>query len=221
MTKTVQFIIIAKDAFSKVGKQVSRSMNQMNKSASNLAARQKALAQQGKTAASDLIAAWAGAKILMAPVRAFAEFESRMSNVSTLIDTSKESMVDMSNKVMGVSKRMPQPLNEIADSLYDIRSAGISASDQFKVLEGSAKLATAGLGTTKEATDLVTSAINAFGLVGEDQEKVYDNIFKTVKKGKTTISALAQGFGAVAGVVANANIPLDEYLSSMPEAANV
>jgi TP901 family phage tail tape measure protein len=142
-------------------------------------------------------------------------FEKGMANVSTLVDTSNESLKQMSQDVLEIAKRTPVALADLTSGLYDIRSAGIPAADAMNVLEGSARLATAGLGTTKEAVGLVTSAINAFGLAGDDAARVYDQIFKTVKAGKTTISELAQGFGAVAGTVANAGIKLDDYLSSI------
>jgi TP901 family phage tail tape measure protein len=142
-------------------------------------------------------------------------FEKGMSNVSTLVDTSNESLKQMSQDVLEIAKRTPVALADLTSGLYDIRSAGIPAADAMKVLEGSARLAVAGLGTTKEAADLVTSSINAFGLSGTEAAGVYDLIFKTVKAGKTTISGLAQGFGAVAGTVSNAGIKLDDYLASI------
>lgn len=142
-------------------------------------------------------------------------FEQGMGNVGTLIDSATENLDDMSEAVLEVGRRTPVALAELTSGLYDIRSAGIPAADAMKVLERSAKLAVAGLGTTKEAVDLVTSSINAFGLEGEAADQVYDQVFKTVRAGKTTISQLAQGFGAVAGTVANAGIRLDDYLASV------
>lgn len=144
-----------------------------------------------------------------------ADFETSMASVSTLIDTNVENLDMMKNKVLEIGKRTPVELSQLTGALYDVRSAGISASDQFKVLEKSAQLGVAGLGSTSEAVDLVTSSINAFKLKGEEQDKLYDNIFKTIKTGKTTISGLAQGFGSVAGTVAAANIKIDDYLASV------
>lgn len=148
-------------------------------------------------------------------LKSAADFETGMSNVSTLIDTNVESLSAMNKEVLAIGKRTPVALDQLTSALYDIRSAGISADDQFRVLEKSAQLGVAGLGTTKEAVDLVTSSINAFKLAGSEQDKLYDNIFKTVKTGKTTISQLAQGFGAVAGTVAAAGIKIDDYLASV------
>jgi TP901 family phage tail tape measure protein len=143
------------------------------------------------------------------------EFSSGMSSVATLVDTNTENMKEMTAAVLAIGRKVPVALTDLTGGLYDLRSAGTVASDAMERLERSAKLGVAGLGSTKEAVDLVTSSINAFGLKGEEADQVYNNIFKTIQAGKTTISGLAQGFGAVAGTVATAGIKLDEYLSSV------
>lgn len=144
-----------------------------------------------------------------------ADFETGMTNVSTLIDTNVENLDEMNKKVLEIGKNTPVALNDLTSALYDIRSAGVGADEQFKVLEKSAQLGVAGLGSTSQAVDLVTSSLNAFGLEGAEADRVYDNIFKTVKYGKTTIAGIAQGFGSVAGTVAAAEIKLDDYLASV------
>ena len=178
------------------------------------AATQKAEAKL-QSARQRLLGAAAIGAIIVSPIMMAGNFSSEMANVSTLIDTTVESMDAMKSKVLEIAGQTPVKLNDLTGALYDVRSAGISAADQFKVLEGSARLGVAGLGSTKSAVDLVTSSINAFNLEGEEQNRIYDVIFKTVKNGKTTIDGLAQGFGAVAGTVAGANIKIDEYLASV------
>lgn len=153
----------------------------------------------------------------VASTRAALNFEQSMGNISTLIDTDTESMQALGDGVLATSKKLrgAVALNELPSALYDIRSASISAQDQFRVLEGSGKLAAAGLGTVQEATSLATGAINAWQLKGEEAGAVFNTIFQTVKAGKTTISELSQGFGGVAGMVASANISTKEYFSSV------
>jgi TP901 family phage tail tape measure protein len=151
----------------------------------------------------------------IAATKVFADFEQGMSEVGTLIDTDKESLEAMGDAVRKIGKHTPVALSDLTSALYDVRSAGVDASNQFEVLEGSARLAVSGKGTTAQAVDLVTSSLNAFGLKGADAAKVYDNIFRTVKNGKTTIAGLSQGFGAVAGTVGATGTKLDEYLASV------
>ncbi len=143
------------------------------------------------------------------------DFEAGMNNVSTLIDTETESLKAMGAEVLKIGKNSPKAISDLTDGLYSIRSAGISADEQFKVLAGSEKLSVAGLSTTAEAVDIATSAINAFNLKGKEADGIYDMFFKVVKYGKTNISEFAQGFGSVAGVVAAAGIQLDEYSASV------
>ena len=153
--------------------------------------------------------------ISVANLKMAADFETNMASVSTLIDTNVENLSAIKKEVLEIAKRTPVALDGLTTSLYDIRSAGIAAENQFTVLEKSAQLGIAGLGSTSEAVDLVTSSLNAFQLQGEEAEKVYDTIFKTVKFGKTTISGIAQGFGAVAGTISAANIKLDDYMAAV------
>lgn len=148
-------------------------------------------------------------------MRVSADFGSGMSAVSTLVDTSKESMSAMTEAVLALGRRMPVALTDITQGLYDLRSAGTSADDAFARLEGSGKLAVAALGTVQEAVDIVTSAVNAWGLEGEKAERIYDQVFKATAYGKMTVAQLAQGFGAVAGTVAQAKIEIDEYLAAV------
>ena len=209
----LQLILSAKDGISNVIKSAVRSSD---KDFEKLQARLDRTAEKfesfgkkstmwgaGLTAVSGIGAKMAG------------DFQSSMTNVSTLIDTNTESLDEMEKSVLNIAKRTPVAINDLTNALYNIRSAGIDAANQFKVLEKSAQLGIAGLGSTDEAVDLVTSSINAWQLEGEKAEKTYDLIFRTVKTGKTTISGSAQGFGAVAGTVAAAGIDLDDYLASV------
>ena len=209
----VKLILSATDKMSGIIRgAVTKSNQDFVKMQQKIKGTSESLDKIGKKAliAGGVILTLSGANLKMA-----ADFESSMSSVSTLIDTHVESMQDMNLEVLGIAKRTPVALNELTGALYDIRSAGMLASDQFNILEHSAQLGVAGLGTTKEAVDLVTSSINAFNLHGAEQNRIYDLIFKTVKTGKTTISGLAQGFGAVAGTVAAAGIKIDDYLASV------
>jgi TP901 family phage tail tape measure protein len=153
--------------------------------------------------------------VVQSIIRTTSEFGSGMSAVSTLVDTNVESMRDMTQAVLEIGRRSPVALTDLTQGLYDLRSAGTTAEDALGRLENSGKLAVAALGTTAEAVDIVTSAVNAFQLKGEEAEKLFDNIFKATAYGKMTVSQLAQGFGAVAGTVANAGVKIDEYLAAV------
>lgn len=143
--------------------------------------------------------------------KAAADFEDKMSNVATLIDTNKESIGDMGNELLVLSKRLPVSIDDLTSSLYDVRSAGIPASKAMNTLEESSRLAVAGLSTASEATNITTSAINAFKKEGLTAAQTTDILFKTVKYGKTTVSEMSQAFGATAGTVQSAGVKLADF----------
>ena len=212
-TMKISLTLVAFDKMSKVIKDAVNSTNSdFDKMQQKIQSASDKLTNIGKTAS---IVGGALVGLGAVNLKLAADFDAQMTNVSTLIDTNIENFSAMKEEVLDIAKRTPVALDGLTSALYDIRSAGISADMQFKVLERSAQLGMTGLGSTSEAVDLVTSSLNAFNLQGEKAEKVYDTIFKTVKYGKTTISGIAQGFGSVAGTVAAAGIELDDYLAAV------
>jgi len=143
------------------------------------------------------------------------KFEKAMATVSTTIDnTTPEMMRKMGEEVLDMSKRIPKPISELTTALYDVVSAGIDAKFAMTVLGASGRLAVAGLGTTQEGVDVLTSSINSFNVSAGDSEKIANMVFKAVKYGKTTVSQLAESFGSSSALVKNANVTLAEYLAT-------
>jgi len=146
-----------------------------------------------------------------ASVMAAGNFEKSLGDLSTLVGKGTDSMATFEKGLKDVMKRVPKSGDELGAAAYQIVSAGISdASEALMVLEQSGRLAVAGLGETSEAADLMTSAINAFGLEASKSNEIADVIFKTVKNGKTTVAELAQSFGMVAPVAAEMGVSFEE-----------
>lgn len=147
-------------------------------------------------------------------IQAASAFEKSMGNVGTLVDTNVESMESMSKSVRELAARTPVELGQLSAALYDVRSAGVSAEDAMAVLESSAQLGVAGLSTTAEAANIMTSAVNAFAAEGLSAEQISDILFKTVKAGKTTLAELTAQFGGVAPAAAAAGVSLADLQAS-------
>jgi TP901 family phage tail tape measure protein len=147
-------------------------------------------------------------------VQAASAFEKSMGNVGTLVDTNVESISSMGKAVQEIAARTPVELGQLSSALYDIRSAGVSAGDAMSVLESSAELGVAGLATTAEAANIMTSAVNAFAAEGLSAEQISDILFKTVKAGKTTLAELTAQFGGVAPAAAAAGVSLADLQAS-------
>ncbi|MEM0951934.1 MAG: phage tail tape measure protein [Cyanobacteria bacterium P01_H01_bin.74] len=152
-----------------------------------------------------------GAAVITGLSKTAKDFEKGMRDVSTLLDTSTESMAKMSREVLSIARNVPASIGDLTAGLYDVRSAGIDSSKAMETLEASAKLSIAGLSSVKEATDITTSALNAFAKDGLTASETTDILFKTVKFGKTTVEQLAQSFGSTAPIIAAAGITLKDF----------
>lgn len=199
----------AVDKFTSVVSKMTGSVDKFGKTSE--AAISRFNAKANKIAGNMAIAGGAITGLAGLAVNSSSKFESSMSNVATLVDTNTEDMGKMSEEVLKMAKSMPVPIEELTTSLYDIRSAGISAEKAMGALETSGKLSKAGLSTTSEATNILTSAMNAFASEGLKSDEIANILFKTVKAGKTNMSQLAQAFGATAPIIQSSGVALADF----------
>lgn len=141
-----------------------------------------------------------------------AAFEQRLRNIATLLDEDVGvSMEKFRQGIHDLLLEVPSDADELGAAAYQIVSAGISGTaDALNVLRTSSKLGIAGLSTTAEAADVMTSALNAFEISADDANRVANVLFLTVKKGKTTIAEIATQFGSVAAGAAKVGVTFEE-----------
>lgn len=208
----VPTVFTAVDRFSQVVSRMTGSATAFGRSAEAAAMR---TSRRFNTAGTSMLTAGAGMAVgIGLAVNEAVKFEKAMANVSTTIDSTPELMKEMSNSVLEMATRIPVPISQLTDALYDVVSAGIDAKDSMFVLEQSSKLGIAGLGTAKEGVDIITSSLNSFNLKASESANVANMVFKAVKYGKTTVSELAESFGSSSALVKNANVSLEEYLAT-------
>lgn len=216
---TVPTIFTAVDKLSSVIAKMQGNVSKFATETQKKYARMSRSAQEWQTNFSQIgmAAGIAGAAIITPlgfAVKAASEFEDQMANVATLVDTSKESIKDMGKQVLEVFTKAPVKLDDLTEALYKIRSAGIPAAQAMDVLSKSAILGVAGRGSTLQAGDAITSAINVFKDEGLSTNKIASMLFETVKQGKTTIEGMSESFGATANIVHNGGVKLNDFLSA-------
>ena len=138
-----------------------------------------------------------------------AQFETNMRNVNSITGMSEQALSGLSQKVLDLSKTLPQDANNLSQGLYDIASSGFQGAQGLQVLEASAKAATAGLSTTATAAQAISGVLNAYGLSAASAKDVSDTLFQTVNLGVLTFSDLGQGIGTVVGTAAAAGVSID------------
>jgi TP901 family phage tail tape measure protein len=205
MAFVIPSIFTAIDKFSPVVKGMSGSVDAFAAKA------ERSIRKVGQSAekigAGAAIIGTAIAAPLILATKAAIDFEKGMGNIATL---GVPNIEKMGAEVLTLSKTMPVSVEDMTTSLYSIVSAGVSAADAMSVLEASSKLSVAGLSTVSQATDLTTSAINAFAQQGLSAGEITNILMKTVKAGKTTVAELASAFGSVAPAATAAGVSLQE-----------
>ena len=122
------------------------------------------------------------------------------------------------DKVSSQAKQMAARLNvewkDMSEGLYNAISAGIPQDNILTFMEEASKAAVGGVATLNQAVNVGTTALNAMRAQGYDTKQVFDILFSTVRKGKTTLPELAGSIGYLLPV-ANAYKVSLEQVSAM------
>lgn len=99
---------------------------------------------------------------------------------------------------------------ELAQAAYFISSSGFSGRGAQQVLNASAIASQAGLGSTKNFADLLTSSLQAYGEEASRAMKYTDVFTATVREGKAEPEQLAKSLGLVLPIAAAAGVRIEE-----------
>jgi TP901 family phage tail tape measure protein len=143
------------------------------------------------------------------------QFQQSMKEVATLSNGIKGSLTDYMNQVMEITRVVPVEANEAAKALYQIVSAGQDGANGMKVLEASAKAAVGGVTDTATAADAITTVLNAYKLDASKAQEVSDQLFTTVRLGKTDFGQLGKSIAQAAPIAASFGIDIKEVLGAV------
>lgn len=135
-----------------------------------------------------------------ASVAAAVDFEDAIAKLSTIADTSEETGVPLEtlkDQIMDLSNETGISASEIANNVYDAISAGQDTADAVSFVSNATKLAKSGFTSSASALDILTTALNAYGLEADDVTRVSDVLINTQNLGKTTVDQLAASMGKV------------------------
>ena len=138
------------------------------------------------------------------------DFESSMSKIVGLVGVAQDQVDAWAKDITAMAPEVAKAPQELADALFFVTSAGFRGAEAMDVLEVSAKAASAGLGETKVVADLVTSAINAYGIENLDAAQATDILTGAVREGKAEAEELASSMGQVLPIASELGVSFDE-----------
>lgn len=150
-------------------------------------------------------------------VKAYAELETGVTNVQTLLDKQDSTL---QGRTLELVKKYGLEIKDVTKAYFDTVSAGYSVEKANEVLNQSSMLAVAGVTELKVATDGMTSIMNTYSLGMGDAEQVASSFFTAQKYGKTTVAQLAESIGSVAPIARMAGVSFQELMSALSEMTN-
>lgn len=162
------------------------------------------------------VSAAVGAGLTVATKNA-SDFEDGMAKMSTLFDTTQTSVKDLSEEFIKLSNETGKGATELAEAGYQALSASVPIQNVGKFVKTSAELAKVGFTDTSTAVDVLTTAINAYGLSANDADKIANNLVNTQNLGKTTVNELASSMGKIIPTASSMGVNLNNLCTVYAE----
>ena len=124
-------------------------------------------------------------------------YETSLAKVGTIADLGKLSIQKLGSQITDMSNTMGIAATDIAEATYQAISAGQDTANAVEFAGQAAKLATAGFTSTTSAVDILTTALNAYGLSADQATHVSDVLLTTQNLGKTSVDELSSSMGRV------------------------
>ena len=156
----------------------------------------------------------------VAAVKAAAEYETQLANVSTLLTGTEAEVAartaEIGNQVLEVSNRTGVATADLTDGMYQVVSAFGDSADAASILETAAKSAAAGNATTTDSINLLSAVTKGYGdTSAEAVQKAADLSFATVRLGQTSFPELAAGMGKVIPLASTLGVEQEQLFGAM------
>ena len=219
-------------SYSKSVTAASRKMQELTKDAKGTAdgfsVAERAGTDFGNHAAasvSDLEAALASAGIVaiigetaqafMECAEAAAAYETALAKISTIADPAQASIAEIKEDISALSRETGQSVGDLSESVYQAISASVDTANAVDFVQQANMLAVGGFTDTTTAVDVLTTAINAYGLETSRAADVSDMLITTQKLGKTTVGELGSTLGTVIPTAAAYKVNLENVSAAM------
>lgn len=162
-----------------------------------------------KTASSQLT------NLAQSAIRNGSVYETSLAKVGTIADLGKLSIQKLGSQITDMSNTMGIAATDIAEATYQAISAGQDTANAVAFAGQAAKLAAAGFTSTTSAVDILTTALNAYGLSADQADHVSDVLLTTQNLGKTSVDELSSSMGSVIPLAAAYNVSVENLSSGL------
>lgn len=145
------------------------------------------------------------------------KFQIKISEIRTISQGNQSSFNGWASAIRRVSDEFGLGNLDVAEAAYQAISnqvtSGTEQTESF--LRSTANFARVGVASLTDATELTSSAINAYGFNVSKVDDIQGKFFKAVELGRFRVSDLANSFGRVAAPAAAIGVSFEEVLAGL------
>lgn len=154
-------------------------------------------------------------------IKAFSDFDVKMSQVKTLSHATAGEMDALSMAALTMGQKIGFSATQTADAEIELVKAGVSVANIMGgALKGSLELAAAGQIDVGKATEIATIALTQFGLKGKDVPHVADLLAAGADKALGGVGDLGEALKSGGLVASQFGLTLDDTVGTLSAFAN-
>ena len=194
--------------FTSARRQLGTMMDATQSAGTRFQATGSLMSQVGGTLTKAITLPFAG--LGLAAVKSSIETESSMAKVNSILQLGGKEFNNYKGVIKDGANDIGLAYNTYADAAYEAISAGVKQADVTTFLAGANKLAKGGLTDLTQATNLLTTVQNAYGLSQKDMVHVSDVLIQTQNAGKVTVDQLASSMGKIIPTAKGLGVSVDQ-----------
>ena len=123
------------------------------------------------------------------------QFNAAFAKTQTIMDTNVMAVGDMRSAVLELSRDSAMAAGDVSDAVYQAISGSVDTADAVAFVDKANQLAVAGFTSLTNATDVLTTTLNAYHLGAEKVNGISNVLIRTQNLGKTSVDELAASMG--------------------------
>lgn len=152
-----------------------------------------------------------------AAIDAATQFESAFAKTQTIMDETEVSVSSMRESILDLSSLSAMAATDVSDAVYNAISGSVATKDAVGFVDQANKLSVAGFTSLSNATDIMTTTLNAYGLSAEKVGGISNVLIQTQNLGKTTVDELAGSMGRAISTASAYGIDLQNLSTAYVE----
>lgn len=204
------------------GKDVETKLGEIQKKISDVENSADKATEESTRDAKAIALAMAGvaASLTAAGLKAYemsSQFGAAFAKTTTIMDSNIVSVSAMRTSILELSKDSAMAATDVSEAVYQAISGSVDTADAVQFVDRANRLAVAGFTSLNNATNVLTTTLNAYHLGAERVEGISNVLIRTQNLGKTSVDELSVSMGKAIATGSAYNVDLQNLSTAYVE----